>query len=93
MSIINRNFLSRGSLGYLDIYTGVLFIKVTYRRGFVFQTVPTLLFTLYCLAKNPHSQQLVYEEITKAMPVGEPITADMIARLPYLKACVKEASR
>lgn len=81
--------LGRKELSYKDISI----ITLSLFGDGLNTTVPTLLFTLYCLAKNPHSQQLVYEEITKAMPVGEPITADMIARLPYLKACVKEASR
>lgn len=59
----------------------------------LFQTVPTLIFAMYCLAKNPDVQQKAYEEIWEVLKDDEPITGEHINRMPYLKACVKESQR
>lgn len=56
-------------------------------------TVPTLIFAMYCLAKNPDVQQKAYEEIREVLKDDEPITGEHINRMPYLKACVKESQR
>nr|XP_034307414.1 probable cytochrome P450 CYP44 [Crassostrea gigas] len=56
-------------------------------------TVPTLIFAMYCLAKNPEVQQKAYEEIQEVLKDDEPITGEHITRMPYLKACVKESQR
>nr|XP_022296326.1 probable cytochrome P450 CYP44 [Crassostrea virginica] len=56
-------------------------------------TVPSLIFAMYCLAKNPDAQQKVYEEIRGVLNADEPITGDHINRLTFLKACVKESQR
>jgi len=56
-------------------------------------TTPTILFNLYCLATWPAVQQRVYDEIVEQVSVDQPITADTLARLPYLKAFVKETFR
>nr|XP_022297733.1 probable cytochrome P450 CYP44 [Crassostrea virginica] len=56
-------------------------------------TVPSLIFAMYCLAKNPDAQQKVYEEIRGVLNADEPITGEHINRLTYLKACVKESQR
>ena len=55
--------------------------------------MPSLIFAMYCLAKNPDAQQKVYEEIRGVLNADEPITGDHINRLTYLKACVKESQR
>ena len=60
---------------------------------FLSQTVPSLIFAMYCLAKNPDAQQKVYEEIRGVLNADEPITGEHINRLTYLKACVKESQR
>lgn len=58
-------------------------------------TSPSLLFCLYCMANNPRAQEKVYAEILNV--VGDnpniPITTRHIARLPYLKAFIKETFR
>jgi len=58
-----------------------------------FQTSPTLASNLYCLARHRDAQEKLYAEICRVVPAGEPITADMINAMSYLKAFVKEAFR
>ncbi|XP_033746098.1 probable cytochrome P450 CYP44 [Pecten maximus] len=81
--------LSRKELSYKDISI----ITLSLFGDGLNTTVPAVIFALYCLARNPHAQQLAYEEVCRVIPQGETITPDMVARLPYLKACVKESSR
>lgn len=75
--------------------TSVLFWVQRFENLFCFlsQTVPSLIFAMYCLAKNPDAQQKVYEEIRGVLNADEPITGEHINRLTYLKACVKESQR
>ncbi|OWF43587.1 probable cytochrome P450 CYP44 [Mizuhopecten yessoensis] len=81
--------LSRKELSYKDISI----ITLSLFGDGLNTTVPAIIFALYCLAKNPNAQQSAYEEVCRVIPEGETITPDMVARLPYLKACVKESSR
>ena len=59
----------------------------------LFQTVPTLIGQLYCLAANPDKQERLYQEVCDVVPEGQPITPDVLNKLSYLKACVKEGFR
>jgi hypothetical protein len=52
-----------------------------------------LLWTLYCLAKNPDAQDAVYRNIQSVLPDGAPITADSLQQLRLVKASLKEAFR
>ncbi|KAL4226163.1 hypothetical protein ACF0H5_014149 [Mactra antiquata] len=56
-------------------------------------TVPTLASNLYCLARYPEAQEKLYQEIQRVVPPGSQLTADMINKMSYLKAFVKEAFR
>ncbi|XP_037086331.1 probable cytochrome P450 CYP44 [Pollicipes pollicipes] len=58
-------------------------------------TVPALLCALWCLAHTPAAQQSLHSEITAALPGGEAqeVTADVISRLPFVKAVLKETLR
>jgi len=57
-------------------------------------TTPTVLFNLYCLAVWPQVQKKVTDEVDSVLPPpGHQITAEHIAKLPYLKAFVKETFR
>lgn len=56
-------------------------------------TVPTLASNIYALARFPEAQEKIYQEIQKVVPTGEQITADMLGKMTYLKACVKETFR
>lgn len=59
-----------------------------------FQTSHTLGFTLYLLARNPKIQKRLQDEVDLVLGDGkDPITENHLARLSYLKACIKEALR
>ena len=57
------------------------------------QTTPCLLGQIYMLVPNPDKQQLLRDEVDKVAPRGEDVTAEMIDRMPYLRACIKEGFR
>lgn len=56
-------------------------------------TVPALLYNLYCLATNPEVQDKAYDEIELVLKETDTITADVLNKLPYIKAIVKETFR
>ncbi|XP_060064243.1 probable cytochrome P450 CYP44 [Ylistrum balloti] len=56
-------------------------------------TVPALLLTMYCLAKNSQVQDKAFEEIKQHIPEDGYITIDVLNKLSYLKACFKESFR
>ncbi|KHN83337.1 putative cytochrome P450 CYP44 [Toxocara canis] len=56
-------------------------------------TAPTLIYNLYNIATNPDKQEHIYEEVRSATSDSERITAEMLDRLPYLKACIRESFR
>ena len=65
-----------------------------YILNIFFQTVPTLIGQIYCLAANQEKQQKLYEAIRQVAPdKDEPITNDMLNQSQYLKACIKEGFR
>ena len=51
------------------------------------------MFTLYCLATNPDKQDKVRAELKKLMAPGEPVTDEILSKIPYLNAAIKEAFR
>ena len=61
--------------------------------GGVETTANATLWLLYALSKNPKVQEELYEEISKVVKGSVTITAEMLANLPYLKACMKEQMR
>ena len=61
---------------------------------FVFQqTSNSLLWMLYHLGRLPHIQEKLSQEIDMVVGKDENITADNLAKLSYLKACLKESMR
>ncbi|KAK8737455.1 hypothetical protein OTU49_004495, partial [Cherax quadricarinatus] len=49
---------------------------------------------LYNLARNPEKQARLQEELDQVLGDGsQPLTTNHLARLPYLKACVRETLR
>ncbi|XP_070562972.1 1,25-dihydroxyvitamin D(3) 24-hydroxylase, mitochondrial-like [Ptychodera flava] len=56
-------------------------------------TSNTFLWVLYCLAKHPHVQESLYEEIKRVVPTGESPTHEHVNRMPYLKAVLRETMR
>ncbi|XP_071442558.1 probable cytochrome P450 CYP44 [Hetaerina americana] len=57
-------------------------------------TVPSSMqYNAYCIAKHPHIQKKLHEEIDKFVPREGPITVEVLNQLSYLKASVKETFR
>ena len=52
-----------------------------------------MLWTMYCLAKNPEIQDKLYNETQKVLGENGEITAENISKLTYVKAVLKEAFR
>lgn len=48
---------------------------------------------LYLLAKHPEQQERLLHAVRSAVPDGQPINEDSLARLPYVKAVIREALR
>ncbi|XP_022257215.1 cytochrome P450 302a1, mitochondrial-like [Limulus polyphemus] len=65
---------------------------IDFIAGGVFTTGNAIVLLLYHMAKNPDVQERLYQEICQVAPDGE-ITSERLARMPYLKACVKESFR
>ncbi|XP_019631487.1 PREDICTED: cytochrome P450 10-like [Branchiostoma belcheri] len=53
----------------------------------------TLMFNLFCLAKNPEAQEKLYREIVEVVPPGQTIDDKILNRMHYLRAVVKETFR
>ncbi|XP_067004640.1 probable cytochrome P450 CYP44 [Anabrus simplex] len=81
--------MSRKELSHKD----VLIITFSLFTDGLSTTVPALMYNLYCLATNPQVQEKAYEEITSVWEKGSAITPEVINRMPYLKAVVKETFR
>ena len=60
---------------------------------FPFKTSYTTLWALYHLARNQEIQQILYQEIFGILGKDGDVTAGSLAKLSYLKACVKESAR
>ncbi|KAG8236837.1 hypothetical protein J437_LFUL017121 [Ladona fulva] len=57
-------------------------------------TVPSSLqYNMHLLAKNPKVQQKLYEEVSKNVPENGNITIDVLNKLSFVKAAVKETFR
>lgn len=48
---------------------------------------------LYLLAKHPEQQERLLHSVRSVVPDGQPINEDSLARLPYVKAVIREALR
>lgn len=56
-------------------------------------TAMALTFLFYQLARNPDKQEKLFVEVCEQVPPSGPISEDVLNRLPYLKACLKESFR
>ena len=57
------------------------------------QTSGTILWWLYNLARFPHVQEKLYQEIESVVGKHDDITPKHLAKLHYLKSCLKESMR
>ena len=57
------------------------------------QTSITMEVLLFNLANNPKVQNKLHHEVTGLHQPGEPVTAESLKKMPYLKACIKESMR
>lgn len=81
--------ISRPELTYKD----VSIITLSLFGDGLNTTVPSLLFTMYCLAKNQRAQEKAFQEADHVIPTEGEITPEIVNKLVYIKACVKEAAR
>ena len=58
-----------------------------------FQTVPSVLFSLYLIAANPGKQEKLRAEVMKHVPPGTPVTSQALDKMIFLRACIKEGFR
>ncbi|XP_077982434.1 cytochrome P450 10-like [Glandiceps talaboti] len=71
----------------------ILMVPVDLMQAGIDTTSHTIVFNLYLLATNPEVQDKLYEEINSSLPEDNSINAEILQKLPYLKACIKETHR
>jgi len=77
----------RGQEMVTDVFTDLLLSSID-------TTSTTMTYLLWWLAREPECQRRAREEVLELMPNKEDvITPQVVNRLPYLKACLKEALR
>ena len=85
-----ENYLMSGELNSKDVVCAVsdmLFAGVD-------TTAFALAFVLYNIALNSSCQEKLYQEVINVLPKKNlPVTTKTLSKIPYLKACVKEALR
>lgn len=58
------------------------------------QTAYSTSFALYHIGRNPEVQQKMFEEICTLLPTKDTnITADILSKATYVRACIKESLR
>lgn len=81
--------MSREELSHSDVLT----ITLSLFSDGLSTTAPTFLGNLHCLAISPEVQETLYQEIKAHVDPDVPLTVDVINKLHYLKAFVKEVFR
>ena len=56
-------------------------------------TSNTMQWALYLLSKNPDKQEKLYREVLSVVGPSEPVDVEALARMPFLKACIRETLR
>ncbi len=75
--------------GVHTTYSGTM----SFEFGSLLQTSNSCLWLLYCLAWNPEVQRALRREADAVLGDADVVTPAMIARLPYIKACLRETFR
>ncbi|KAM4595974.1 sterol 26-hydroxylase, mitochondrial [Polymixia lowei] len=81
--------LTSDKLSRAEVYTSITELLL----GGVDTTSNTLSWTLYHLARDSRVQDRLYREVTSVCPGRQEPTSDDLARMPYLKAVIKETLR
>ncbi|XP_053376953.1 probable cytochrome P450 CYP44 [Mercenaria mercenaria] len=100
-NLARNNELEEGQYNFLTYLLGrpeldnrdVTIISLSLFGDGLSTTSPTLASNIYCLGRFQDAQEKVYQEIERVVPPGSQITAEMINKMSYLKAFVKEAFR
>ena len=59
----------------------------------ILQTSNAMLWLLYNIARHPKVQEKLYEEVTSIIGKAGNMKEEDFARIPYMKACLKESLR
>ncbi|XP_064419943.1 sterol 26-hydroxylase, mitochondrial-like isoform X2 [Latimeria chalumnae] len=81
--------LANDKLSLSEIYTSLMELLL----GGVDTTSNTMSWTLYHLAQEPARQERLYQEIISVCPPEQIPSASCMAKMPYLKAVIKEILR
>ncbi|KAL1021865.1 hypothetical protein UPYG_G00019050 [Umbra pygmaea] len=83
------HLLSSDKLSLREVYISITELLL----GGVDTTSNTLSWTLYHLARDPASQDRLYQEITSICPGRQQPSTEDLSKMPYLKAVLKEILR
>jgi cytochrome P450 len=89
-TILGQFFKSNSNASFGDILSTVLDLML----AGIDTTAFSAGFIVYYLAKNPDKQEKLRKEIREFLPDSStPITPEILARMPFMRACVKEGMR
>ncbi|XP_010884836.2 sterol 26-hydroxylase, mitochondrial-like isoform X1 [Esox lucius] len=83
------HLLSSDKLSLREVYISITELLL----GGVDTTSNTLSWTLYHLARDPASQDRLYQDVTSVCPGRQQPSSEDLTRMPYLKAVFKETLR
>ncbi|GIX87662.1 ecdysone 20-monooxygenase [Caerostris extrusa] len=83
-----RTLIKKDELSHKELVVSVIDLL----SGGIFTVANSFSFLVYHMARNPDVQEKLYKELAGVMGDSE-ITIERMSKMPYLKACVKEAFR
>ena len=89
-TILGQFFKTNSDASFGDILSTVLDLML----AGIDTTAFSAGFIVYYLARNPDKQDKLRQEIRKFLPsLSDPITPDIISKMPFMRACVREGMR